>query len=105
MGLCNNEIFQNNKNKIKRETEYIIKEAVIEGTPTYLTSKDIDVISTQRKNSICKIINQNNNVIKKGTGFLCLIPFLNEENELPFLILCNNVLNDEDILMIIFLKY
>ena len=97
MGICNNEISQNNKNKIKREAEYIIKEAVIEGTPTYLTSKDIDIISTQRKNSICKIINQNNNVIKKGTGFLCLIPFPNEENELPFLITCNHVLNDEDI--------
>ena len=41
------------------------------------------------KNSICKIDDK-----KKGTGFLCLIPYPNITHLLKVLITCNHVFND-----------
>ena len=56
--------------------------------------ENLNVILEQSKECICKINLGENNL---GTGFLCLIPFLDKSNQLTVLITNNHILKKDDI--------
>ena len=87
MRVCGN---ANNK-KVRKPP--INNEAVIPGTTDYMKCDNIIIIEKQKRNSICKIINENKAI---GTGFLCLVPYPDKTNQLPALITCNHVLNGNE---------
>ena len=54
--------------------ENIIREVLIENSPSSVTAKGIEKILFQMKNCTCRIITENGN---KGTGFICKIKVKN----------------------------
>ena len=70
-----------------------IPEAIIIGNKKIdMSLEQATIMKKQKENSICliEIIEEK----KKGTGFLCSLPYLNNESrQLPVLITCNHVLN------------
>jgi len=70
----------------------IIQEKLIEEQPIPVSIEGTKNILFQMGNCICKIYSEDG---KKGTGFFCKIPFIN--NFLPVLITNNHVLNEKDI--------
>jgi len=71
-----------------------IKEVSIDNQPHPVDLDGTDLILSQMKNCICKIVNDDG---RKGTGFFCKIPFPNKSNLLKVLITNNHVLNENDI--------
>ena len=69
----------------------IIQEKLVEDQPIPVSIQGTELILDQMKKCICQIYQDD----KKGTGFFCQIPFLN--NLLPVLITNNHVLNENDI--------
>ena len=70
----------------------IEQETLFDEQPIPVPIEGIRKILFQMENCTCKIYPENG---KKGTGFFCKIPFLN--NYLPVLITNNHVLNEKDI--------
>lgn len=67
-----------------------IREIYLNNCPDSLSIEQNEYINKQMKNSVCKIECDNN---KKGTGFLCYIPFPDKGNLLPVLFTNNHVLD------------
>ena len=74
--------------------ENIIREVLIENSPSSVTAKGIEKILFQMKNCTCRIITENGN---KGTGFFCKIKVNKNKEILPVLITNNHILNSEDL--------
>ena len=107
MGICEYKSL-NKKEKKDKKTEKIsknnnyqnnelIEQAIIINDKIIDISKEIRIkIIEQMENSICLIEDEEEQ--KKGTGFLCQIPFLNNEfHQQQFLITCYHVLNENKI--------
>ena len=88
----------NRMDDTKEKEESIKLEKYIEGSNVYsksdikgiLSVHQLEIIKKQMEKSVCKIIKEE----IKGTGFICLIPYLNIKHLLKVLITCNHVLND-----------
>ena len=74
--------------------ENIIKEVLIENSPSSVTAKGIEKILFQMKKCTCRIIIADEN---KGTGFFCKIKVNKNKEILPVLITNNHILNSEDL--------
>ena len=59
-----------------------------------LTSVQTKIILSQLEQYVCKIYQKND---KKGTGFMCKIPYPDQFKLLPVLITNNHILNENDI--------
>ena len=68
------------------------QEKLIVDQPSPVSVKGMKKILFQMENCICIVYTENG---RKGTGFFCLIPYLNAY--LPVLITNNHVLNESDI--------
>ena len=73
---------------------YNIKEFLIENQPDPVDLEGTILILSQMENCICKIVNDDG---RKGTGFVCKIPFPDKNNLLKVLITNNHILNENDI--------
>ena len=62
-------------------------------TPDYFKVEELKEIIKNAENRVCKIELNN----KKGTGFLCKIPFPDTSNLLPVLFTCNHIIDQNDI--------
>jgi len=71
-----------------------IKEVLIENQPDPVDLEGTRLILSQMENCICKIVNDDG---RKGTGFICKIPFPDKNNLLKVLITNNHILNENDI--------
>ena len=71
-----------------------IKEVLIENQPDPVDLEGTRLILSQMENCICKIVNDDG---RKGTGFVCKIPFPDKNNLLEVLITNNHILNENDI--------
>ena len=60
--------------------------------PKSITFEVFEIIRKQMKNSICKICLKNG---IKGTGFLCIIPFPDQNTVLKILVTNNHIINQE----------
>ena len=76
----------------KKQTENINQESIL------LSNEEFNKINEKIEKYLCKIININN---KNNSGFLCKIPFPDENNLLSVLITNNIILNENKILEII----
>ena len=93
MGKCYS-LNKNNKYSKGIDNEAIIIDNEICG----ISDEQKNIIKNQKEKSICAIeVIENNKKIKVGTGFLCLIPYLNNKShQLPVLITCNHVLDENN---------
>ena len=89
MGICKS------KNEIKINPNKIVEKIKCDdGSLIDIPLEKSKIIKNQKENSICVIEVGN----KRGTGFLCLLPDLNNEsNRNKVLITCNHVLNENEI--------
>ena len=69
----------------------IIKEKLLKDYPEAVGLKSTDTIMKQMQKNICKIMTNDG---PKGTGFLCRIPFPDNNNKLTVLITNNHVFKD-----------
>ena len=71
--------------------ESTIIEKYIEDYPIPITLESTEIILSQMKSSVCKIYLDNGN---KGTGFFCKIPYPDDNNLKPFLVINNHVIDE-----------
>ena len=65
----------------------VIKESILTGYPKFFSFECNKKINEQMEKDICKVKIDK----KQGTGFFCKIPFPNQDNMLPVLMMCNHL--------------